>query len=115
MCIRDSSYTIIGGEVNLAQRLEAHSDPGGILMSYETYCYVQDWVEVEERQPVKMKGIARDVKTFAVMGPKKTQASSNVALSHQAGVHIDLDLDTLDPIERQKLAEQLRAVAHQIS
>lgn len=109
------SYTIIGGEVNLAQRLEAHSDPGGILMSYETYCYVQDWVEVEERQPVKMKGIARDVKTFAVMGPKKTQASSNVALSHQAGVHIDLDLDTLDPIERQKLAEQLRAVAHQIS
>ncbi|MEY3637322.1 MAG: Adenylate cyclase 1 [Pseudomonadota bacterium] len=69
------SYTIIGGEVNLAQRLESHADPGGILMSYETYCYVQDLVEVEERQPVKMKGIARDVKTFAVLGPKHEDPS----------------------------------------
>ena len=84
-------------------------------MSYETYCYVQDWVEVEERQPVKMKGIARDVKTFAVLGPKQTQAPGNVALNHQAGVHIDLDLATLNPTERQQLAEQLRALDNQIS
>ena len=109
------SYTIIGGEVNLTQRLEANSDPGGILMSYETYCYVQDLVEVEERQPVKMKGIARDVKTYAVIGPKQTQANKSVALSHQAGVNIDLDVSTLTPSERQQLAEQLRAVANQIS
>jgi class 3 adenylate cyclase len=109
------SYTIIGGEVNLTQRLESHSDPGGILMSYETYCYVQDLVEVEERQPVKMKGIARDVKTFAVLGPKKPQSPKTVALSHQAGVNIDLDVSTLTPSERQQLAEQLRAVAKQIS
>jgi adenylate cyclase len=109
------SYTIIGGEVNLTQRLEAHSDPGGILMSYETYCYVQDLVEVEERQPVKMKGIARDVKTFAVLGPKQTQSHKTVALSHQAGVNIDLDVSTMTPSERQQLAEQLRAVANQIS
>ena len=109
------SYTIIGGEVNLTQRLEAHSDPGGILMSYETYCYVQDLVEVEERQPVKMKGIARDVKTFAVLGPKQTQSHKTVALSHQAGVNIDLDVSTMTPSERQQLAEQLRAVAKQIS
>jgi len=109
------SYTIIGGEVNLAQRLESHSDPGGILMSYETYCYVQDLVEVEERQPVKMKGIARDVKTFAVLGPKHTQSHKTVALSHQAGVNIDLDVSILTPSERQQLAEQLRAVANQIS
>ena len=109
------SYTIIGGEVNLTQRLEANSDPGGILMSYETYCYVQDLVEVEERQPVKMKGIARDVKTYAVIDPKQTQANKSVALSHQAGVNIDLDVSTLTPSERQQLAEQLRAVANQIS
>ncbi len=109
------SYTIIGGEVNLTQRLESHSDPGGILMSYETYCYVQDLVEVEERQPVKMKGIARDVKTFAVLGPKQIQTPKSVALNHQAGVNIDLDVSTLTPSERQQLAEQLRAVANQIS
>ena len=70
---------------------------------------------MEERQPVKMKGIARDVKTFAVLGPKKTQPHQTVALNHQAGVSIDLDVTTLTPSERQKLAEQLRAVANQIS
>ena len=31
------TYTIIGGEVNIAQRLEGNSDPNGILISYETY------------------------------------------------------------------------------
>ena len=31
------SYTIIGGEVNIAQRLEGNADANGILMSYETY------------------------------------------------------------------------------
>ena len=62
-----------------------------------------------------MKGIARDVKTYAVIGPKQTQANKSVALSHQAGVNIDLDVSTLTPSERQQLAEQLRAVANQIS
>lgn len=109
------SYTIIGGEVNLAQRLESHCDPGGILMSYETYCYVQDVVDVEERQPVKMKGIARDVKTYAVLGPKQMPPQQAVTFKHAAGVSIDLDATTLTPAERQLLAEQLRAVAKQIS
>ena len=44
---------IIGGEVNVTQRLEGNSDPNGILMSYESYAHVQDIVEVEERQKLK--------------------------------------------------------------
>ena len=42
------SYTIVGGEVNVAQRLEASCDPGGILISHDTYVQVDDLVEVEE-------------------------------------------------------------------
>jgi len=34
-------YTIIGGDVNLAARLEGQADPSGILMSYETYALVK--------------------------------------------------------------------------
>lgn len=60
-------YTIIGGEVNLAARLEANSDPGGILMSYETYALVKDMVEVEERPAIKAKGISKDVQAFSVL------------------------------------------------
>jgi len=70
---------------------------------------------VEERQPVKMKGIARDVKTFAVLGPKPLQSHQTVALKHAAGVNIDLDVSSMSYTERQQLAEKLRAVANQIS
>lgn len=61
------TYTIIGGEVNVAARLEAAGDAGGILMSYETYAHVQDMVEVEEKESVKMKGINREIKVFSVL------------------------------------------------
>jgi class 3 adenylate cyclase len=59
-------YTIIGGEVNLAARLEAGAEPGGILMSYETYALVSDMAAAEEREPIKVKGIRREVRPFAV-------------------------------------------------
>ena len=61
------TYTIIGGEVNVAARLEAAGEAGGILMSYETYAHVQDMVEVEEKESVKMKGINREIKVFSVL------------------------------------------------
>ena len=35
-------------------------------MSYETYAHTQDMVEVEERKKIKMKGINREIKSFAV-------------------------------------------------
>ena len=64
------TYTIIGGEVNVAARLEAAGNAGSILMSYETYAYVQDMIEVEEKPAVTMKGINREIKVFEVIGRK---------------------------------------------
>ena len=69
------TYTIIGGEVNVTQRLESHADPDGILMSYETYAYTKDIVEVEERQKIKMKGVNREVKCFAVKKRKLSRVN----------------------------------------
>ncbi len=62
------TYTIIGGEVNVAQRLEANADADGILMSYETFAHAQDMIRVEEREAIKMKGINREIKIFSVLG-----------------------------------------------
>jgi adenylate cyclase len=59
-------YTIIGGAVNLAARLQTHCDPDGILVSYETYVLVKDEVDFEERKPVELKGIRRKVRCFSV-------------------------------------------------
>lgn len=108
------SYTIIGGEVNLAQRLESHADVGGILMSYETWVHVQDLVEVEPRGAIQMKGIARNVQTYAVKGRKRAGGPAGLSLDHPAGVAIDLDPATLDDGERHALAEQLAAVADRL-
>ena len=62
------TYTIIGGQVNVAQRLEAAADSNGILISHETYAHAQDMVLVEERQSIQMKGINREVEIFAILG-----------------------------------------------
>ena len=64
------TYTIIGGEVNVTQRLEAGANANGILMSYETYAHSQDIIEVEERETINMKGISREIKVFSVVGRK---------------------------------------------
>lgn len=108
------SYTIIGGEVNLAQRLESHADVDGILMSYETWVHVQDLVDVEPRGAIQMKGIARNVKTYAVKGRKRAGGNAGLSLDHPAGVAIDLDPATLDDTERHALAERLAAVADKL-
>ena len=61
-------YTIIGAEVNLAARIQAAADPGGILISYPTWALVRDIVRAEERGSIAAKGIRREVRVFAVAG-----------------------------------------------
>ena len=43
---------------------------GSILMSYETYAYVQDMIEVEEKPAVTMKGINREIKVLVLKEEK---------------------------------------------
>ena len=67
------TYTIIGGEVNIAQRLEAAAPSDGILMSYESFAHAQDLVEVNELNSITMKGINREIKVFSVIHDLKTK------------------------------------------
>ena len=48
------------------RRGECLAEANGILMSYETYAHAQDMVEV-----IKMKGINREIKIYAVEGRKE--------------------------------------------
>lgn len=56
-------YTMVGGTVNLASRLEHEAPPSGVLVSFETYAQVKDAVCCEERGRVQVKGIAEPVLT----------------------------------------------------
>jgi adenylate cyclase len=61
-------YTIVGGAVNLASRLEHEAPPGGILISYETYAHVQDEVRCEEMGRIQVRGIGHPVAAYRVVG-----------------------------------------------
>jgi class 3 adenylate cyclase len=61
-------YTIIGNEVNLAARLEAHAEVGGILMAHETHALVKDTVLAEEGDTLTVKGFVKPVRTYSVVG-----------------------------------------------
>jgi adenylate cyclase len=60
-------YTIIGGGVNLAARLESACAPAEILISYETYAHVKDLIHCEERDEITVKGVPHPVTTYQVV------------------------------------------------
>jgi class 3 adenylate cyclase len=107
------SYTIIGGEVNVTQRLEGSCDPGGILISHDTFVHVDDLVQVEERQAVNLKGIDRSIKTYAIKG-RREEADKPLRFSHAQGVHIDLSPNTMNDLDCRLIADQLKALAQQL-
>ena len=48
-------YTIIGGEVNLASRLESSAEAGQILISHETYSLIKKAIACEKRMKLASK------------------------------------------------------------
>ena len=92
------TYTIIGSEVNVAQRLEASAQPGGILMSYETYAHAQDLIEVEQLNSISMKGVKREIKVFSVLN-KITQGNNLKESSHKIKNVPERIADRLDALE----------------
>jgi class 3 adenylate cyclase len=108
-------YTIIGAEANLAARLQAIAEPGGICLSYETYALVGDLVRARPLPAIKMKGISREVVPYAVEGLLGDLAQRSLVISeHSTGLELFFDLDAIDDegIERAKrrLAEALLAL-----
>jgi class 3 adenylate cyclase/ABC-type amino acid transport substrate-binding protein len=70
-------YTIIGGEVNLAARLESICEPDGIVLAHETYILVRNQVDAQELDPISVKGISRKVRPYAVTGTLEDRETSD--------------------------------------
>ncbi|SFV00433.1 adenylate/guanylate cyclase [Polaromonas sp. YR568] len=69
-------YTIIGREVNLAARLEQAAEPGGILVSRDTYELVKDDIRLDARDPIVVKGFAEPITVFAVHATSEAAAAA---------------------------------------
>ncbi|MCZ6637652.1 MAG: adenylate/guanylate cyclase domain-containing protein, partial [Alphaproteobacteria bacterium] len=90
-------YTIIGNEVNLAARLESLAQVGGILMAHETHALVKDTVLAEEGDTLTVKGFAKPLRTYSVVGLYDELAEQGrIIRKEQDGVRIVVDLEKGD-------------------
>jgi class 3 adenylate cyclase len=64
---RRTDYTVIGDEVNVAQRFESNAGPGQILITGSTYERVQHAVEVRELGVLRVLGKQDGVMAFDVL------------------------------------------------
>lgn len=104
------TYTIIGAEVNVAARIEAGADPDGILISHETYAHVAEYVRVEHRPSVILKGISRPILTYAVLGRNTTTVSPvHIEISTASGT-IDSQAEGVTDDMRQQIVKELRTL-----
>jgi uncharacterized small protein (DUF1192 family) len=102
-------YTIIGGGVNLASRLEHAAPPGGTLISYETYVHVKDEIYCEPRGHLEVKGIAYPVAVYQAIDLFENLAVDRRVIREEcANIKIDLDLDALSDEERREAVAVLR-------
>jgi class 3 adenylate cyclase len=103
-------YTIIGGEVNLAARLQANADVGGILMAAETYSLVKDWLLAEEQEAITMKGFSKPIRTFSVQGTNDEPLEDERQFRHEdEGVTITINCNLADHVKTKEALKRALA------
>ncbi|MGU3474576.1 adenylate/guanylate cyclase domain-containing protein [Methylobacterium sp. D48H] len=100
-------YTIIGAEANLAARLQAAAVPGGITLSYETYALVSDIVQASPQEPIRMKGISREIVPYAIEGDLTAEAPETIFSEHARGIDFYVDVDALEMEGAARLRKRL--------
>lgn len=104
-------YTIVGGTVNAASRLESNCPPGGILISASTYGFVQELIEVEPKGAIKVKGVAHPIETYEVVGLKAPLTQKSTLLTeNDKGFKlqaINYTRSDTSPLEREMIIESL--------
>lgn len=107
-------YTIIGAEVNKAARLEQAAEPGGILVSQETWALVRGDILADEHEPLTVKGFPEPIAAWSVRGEKDADTTRKVFQWERLGMRVLIDLDRLPSAERAAAAVELRQMADRL-
>jgi adenylate cyclase len=106
-------YTLNGSEVNLAARLESHAEVGGILLGHETYSLVKDTLLAEERAALTVKGFAKPVRSYAVVGLyDDLEEQGKIIRKEQEGMALVIDRSKLT---KKGKAEAIKAIKDALS
>jgi hypothetical protein len=102
-------YTIIGGAVNVASRLQAMAAPGQILLSYETFAIVEDRIECSKHGEVDVRGIAYPIVAYSVLDrPDETSQRPRELHEHHAHFNMDIDMSAMSEEDRATAVACLR-------
>ena len=108
-------YTIIGPEVNLAARLEQAAEPGGILISGETYALVRGEIETDQCVSIAAKGFSDPITAHAVRLVPGGENGVTTALQRELqDLYVRLDPDHLSVEDRTSAARALREMADRL-
>ena len=93
---------VSGDPVNVAARLEQTAPPGEILIGVDTYRLVRDAVEVEEVEPLELKGKPEPVPAYKVTG----------VIPHALGVSRNLEAPLIGRDRELRLVTEAFDKAH---
>jgi len=62
-------YTVLGSDVNLAQRLEASATPGQVMISHKTHAHLGGTLPVRDMGEIQVKGFEKAVKVYEIELP----------------------------------------------
>ena len=105
-------YTVIGGQVNLASRLESIAKSGSILISFDTHSQVSEDIECIEVESVQVKGIREEVRVFEVVLDGLNKAEMiNIETEH---LRCSMDINRLEIEEIDQLAKFIEDARQQV-
>ncbi len=102
-------YTLLGTEVNLANRLESAAEPGEILMSHETYSLVKDVIMCRDQGEIKVKGYQHPIRAYSAVDFRKNLGKNQTYYEHiTEGFSIYLDIDKVKNYDKDKILKSLK-------
>ena len=102
-------YTIVGGAVNLASRLESAADTNEILISQDTFSLIKEEVACEPKNEISVKGIAYPVMTYRVIDLLEALEQEREHINAQLkGFNLSIDFDELNYADKLYALEMLQ-------
>ena len=107
-------YTIIGGQVNVAARLEGAAKPGQILISNQTRSLVNKVFDCESFGEITVKGLAEPVPAYWVRGLIGEYETVKVIHENLEGLSLFADPSRLSTGDRKSAIDLLRKAADRL-
>ncbi len=84
---RTMSYSVIGDTVNTGARLCSAAQAGQIIISENTCAALDDDFDVQMLEPIMVKGKAKPLKVYSVLGSRETVGMFDVAKGEKTASH----------------------------